>query len=72
MFDTPLRSGAVDSVRVGNRPPGAGYKYRAHTPEGLRVHTLRPAWQGAEYKDLLCRQPDTYVHHGELRNETMG
>ena len=25
-----------------------------------------------EHQDLLCRQPDTYVHHGELRYGTMG
>ena len=28
--------------------------------------------QAAGYKDPLCRQPDTYVHHGELRYRTMG
>ena len=28
--------------------------------------------QAAGYHDLLCRQPDSYVHHGELRYENMG
>ena len=29
-------------------------------------------WQAAGYENLLCRQPDAHVHHGELRYGTMG
>ena len=40
--------------------------------ESILWMVIRPALQAARYEDLLCRQPDTCVHHGELRYGTMG
>ena len=40
--------------------------------ESILGMVIRPALQAAGHEDLLCRQPDTYVHHGELRYWTMG
>ena len=40
--------------------------------ESILGMVIRHALQAAGNEDLLCRQPDTYVHHGELRFGTMG
>ena len=40
--------------------------------ESILWMVKRPALQAAGYEDLLCRQPDTYVHHGEFKYGTMG
>ena len=40
--------------------------------ESILWMVIRPAVQAAGYQDLLCRQLDTYVHHGELRYGTSG
>ena len=68
----PPWSGNIDTRNILPK----GYEFiltegdESELTKGFESHAPSPL-EAAGCKDLLCRQLDTYVHHGELRYATM-